>query len=338
MPPTDHLRVADFGTVSPLRSQTLWHAIADGVSAGGPPTLSFLRPRRPYVSIGYHRRMSEVDVDECARRGWPVYRRMVGGGPVYLDDGQLFFQITVPMRAVPPSRPRALRWLLAPVIDAYRAVGVDAEIDDRLEIVVGDRKVCGYGAGQIGDAAIVVGNLIETFDHDAAAAVLRVPSPEARAELARLMRRYVAATPADPAAFRDAAIAAFAARRAVEPRAGELTGTELTRLDELDRRFVDPAWLAGPDRPAPAAWQVKVRAGVFAFAASDGRTTIMAGVDGGRLVGVRLSDPTLNGATAAVQSSLLGLDLASAATTLENSGAGGRRLSSLLRLAEPRRS
>lgn len=338
MAPTEHLRVADFGTVTPLRSQTLWHAIAYGVSGGGPPTLSFVRPEHPYVSIGYHRRTSEVDTDECARRGWPVYRRMVGGGPVYLDEGQLFFQITMPMSAIPPSRPRALRWLLAPVVEAYRAVGVDAEIDDRLEIVVGDRKVCGYGAGQIGDAAIVVGNLIETFDHDAAASVMQAPSHEARAELVRLMRRYVAATPADASSFRDAAITAYSTHLGMPPLAGMLTSTELEHLDELDRRFVDPTWLAGHDRPEPSAWQVKVRAGVFAFAATDGRAQIVVGVDGGRLIDVTLSDPGLNGATAKLQNTLIGLDLASATATLEKAGVEGRRLSSLLSLAEPRRS
>jgi len=337
MIPADHLRVVDFGTASPLRSQTLWHAIAYGVSAGGPPTLSFVRPEHPYVSIGYHRRPSELDTEECARRGLPVYRRMVGGGPVYLDAGQLFFQITMPISAIPASRPRALRWLLGPIVDAFRAAGVDAEIDDRLEIVVDDRKVCGYGAGQIEDAAVVVGNLIETFDHDAAASILRTPSHEARAELTRLMRRYVAATPADPSSFRDAAIAAYSTQLGMQPRPGTLSSTELSHLAELDSRFVDPTWVAGPERPDPRAWQVKVRAGVFVFAATDGRAQIVAGVDGGRLVNVTLSAPALNGATTTLQNSLIGLELAAATTTLENSGAEGRRLSSLLSLAEPRR-
>ena len=40
----DLLRVIDFGRVTPLRSQTLWHAVAYGVSDGAPPTLSFTRP------------------------------------------------------------------------------------------------------------------------------------------------------------------------------------------------------------------------------------------------------------------------------------------------------
>ena len=76
------LRVIDFGSVTPLRSQTLWHAVAYGVSAGAAPTLSFVRPSAPYVCLGYHRDLEEVDQEYCRSHGLAVYRRMVGGGPV----------------------------------------------------------------------------------------------------------------------------------------------------------------------------------------------------------------------------------------------------------------
>jgi len=261
--------VLDFGRVSPLRSQTLWHAVAAGVSAGASPTLSFLRPAEPYVCIGYHRRLDEVDLGECERRGLPVYRRMVGGGPVYLDDGQLFFQITVPASSVPPMRTTAMQRLLAPAVTAFRDCGVDAELDAAGEIVVGDRKVCGHGAGQLGDAVVVVGNLIERFDHDAATAVLHAPSPAARAEVLRLMRRYVAPTAVDAGAFRDAAVRAYGAALGLRPQVGALTRVERERLDELDGRFADPAWVQGPDRPAPKRWEVKIRAGVSVVEVAD---------------------------------------------------------------------
>jgi lipoate-protein ligase A len=331
------LRVVDYGGATPLRSQTVWHAIAHGVSEGSPPTLSFVRPDAPYVSIGYHRRLGEVDLDTCSRRGWPVFRRMVGGGPVFCDSGQLFFQISVPAASVPPARRSALRWLLEPTVEAFRAAGVPAELDHRLEVVVGDRKICGYGAGQIGSAAVVVGNLIETFDHEAAASSLRTPSATARAELERLMRRYVAATPADPRVFRDAAVAAYSRSLGLDPETGELSEIEQCRLAELDLEFVDPAWLEGADRPAPTGWQGKVRSGVWVFAAADGATELTVGVDDGRLVSVHLSDPALNGATAPLEDSLVGRDLVGAVSALEQAGPPGVRLADLLGRADPRR-
>ena len=256
------LRVVDCGRVSALRSQTLWHALAYGVSAGAPPTLSFMRPSRPYVGLGYHRRLDEADLDACAAAGLPVFRRMVGGGVVYLDEHQQFFQIILPAAAVSRSREQALRTLLAPAVTAFRAVGVPAELDDGGEIVVGEAKICGHGAAQIDDAVVVVGNLIERFDHTAAARILALPE-HVRVEVTRLMERYVLATPADPTAFRSAAIAAYAEALGLEPAPGEMSPYERERLVELDEKFRSPDWLRGPVRPAPQAAQVKIRAGVY---------------------------------------------------------------------------
>ncbi len=256
------LRVVDFGRVSALRSQTLWHALAYGVSAGGPPTLSFMRPSRPYVGLGYHRHMEEADLAACAEAGLPVFRRMVGGGVVYLDEHQQFFQICLPVAAVPRSREAALRRLLEPAVAAFRGAGVPAELDAEGEIVVGDAKVCGHGAAQIDDAVVVVGNLIERFDHTTAARVLALPD-NVRAAVVRLMERYVLATPADPAAFRSAAIEAYAEALGLEPVPGALSAYERERLLDLDDKFRSPEWLRGPLRPGPQRPQVKIRAGVY---------------------------------------------------------------------------
>lgn len=327
------LRVLDFGRVSALRSQTLWHAVAYGVSAGAPPTLSFARPSDPYVSIGYHRRLDEVDLDACREAGLPVFRRMVGGGPVYLDDGQLFFQITLPVAAVPPARLRALRLLLEPAVRAFRAAGVAAVLDDDCEIVVGDRKICGHGAGQIEDAVVVVGNLIGRFDHAAASRVLRTPDVETGAEVARLVRRYVSATPADPVAFRDAAVRAYARTLGLHADPGDLTAHEERTLAELDRRFVDPEWVRGPERPVPAVWRAKIRAGVSVTRVAEGPTRVTVSLRHDRILEARVVDPELNGSTDAVQHALRGLPLAEAPGALARFGPPGERLSVLLTAA-----
>jgi lipoate-protein ligase A len=187
---------------------------------------------------------------------------MVGGGVVYLDEHQQFFQICLPVGAVPRSREAALRRLLDPAVAAFRAVGVPAELDADGEIVVGEAKICGHGAAQIEEAVVVVGNLIERFDHTAAGRILALPE-DVRAEVIRQMERYVLATPADPAAFRAAAVAAYGETLGLEPRQGALSDDERERLVELDDRFQSADWLRGPFRPAPQRPQVKIRAGVY---------------------------------------------------------------------------
>ncbi|MDH3192739.1 MAG: hypothetical protein OEM40_00330 [Acidimicrobiia bacterium] len=337
MEPADTLRVIDFGSVSPLRSQTLWHAAARGVSDGSPPTLSFCRPNGPYVGIGYHRRLAEIDLDWCSRRNVPVYRRMVGGGPVYLDSGQFFFQISLPLSSVPPSRPKALRFLLEPAVEAFTSCGIEAHLDERLEVTVGDRKICGYGAGQIGDAVIVVGNLIETFDHASAAAILRTPSPTARAELDRLVNRYIAATPADPDRFQRAAVEAYSDALGLRPEYGALNETEHSHLAELDELFADPVWLQGQERPSRPGWQAKVKAGVWLFEASRDGTALTLGIDGDQILSAAVADPDLNGQADELAASLVGQPIEALRSRLATAGRPGRRLGRLWELAEPGR-
>lgn len=324
------LRVVDFGSAPPLRSQTLWHALARGVGAGGPPTLSFVRPSRPYVCVGYHRRLDELDLAACERRKLPVYRRMVGGGPVYLDADQLFFQVCLPAHQVPAHRQRALRLLLEPAVSAFRAVGVDAELDAHGEIVVGDRKVCGHGAAEIEGAVVVVGNLIERFDHRAATDVLRTPSPEARRLLLRLTRRYLAATPCDPGLFQQAAVAAYAEALGLEARPGCLADVEHDAVAELDRRFEDRSFREGPTRPPPAAWQVKVRAGVCTFEARQGPSRVLGALVGDRLRHVQLFDAALDGSARGVARRIEGRPLVQAPALLGPLGAPGLRLARAL--------
>jgi lipoate-protein ligase A len=334
------LRVIDFGENSPLRSQTLWHGIAYGVSAGEAATLSFTRPVTPYVCIGYHRGIDEVDQDYCRQNALPVLRRMVGGGPVYLDKGQLFFQICLAARAVPAARRQALRMLLEPAVTAFRTVGVPASLDDELEICVGDRKICGHGAGQIDDAVVLCGNVIETFDHDRAARVLAIADPAQRGQTLALMRRFVAATPVDPARFQAAMISSYAAALGLVAAAGELTGLERTAVEELDEKFESAAWLAGPDRPAPRAGaeprarQVKVRAGVWTFAAKRDGAEVAASIVRGSVEQVRLRVGGLNGSTREAERAIRGIPLHSVAQVLGGFGEPGRRLAAAFVTAE----
>jgi lipoate-protein ligase A len=333
--------VIDFGSSPPVRSQTLWHAIAYGVSAGAPATLSFTRPAAPYVCLGYHGRTDEVDMGYCRENGLPVLRRMVGGGPVYLDADQLFFQICLPVGAVPAFRSQALRMLLEPAVAAFRAVGVPAGLDDDLEICIGDRKVCGHGAGQLDEAVVVVGNLIERFDHGRAARVLSFASPFQREQTLALMRRFVAPTPVDPVAFQAAMLRAYAAGLGLKAVPGELTEAENVALARLDKQFTSDRWLAGPSWPAPGdptgprARQVKVRAGVWTLGATYDGGEVAAGVVRGTVQGAKLYDRELNGLAQQAERAVEGVPLGAVAAVLARFGDPGRRLAEAFAAAGP---
>lgn len=295
------MRVIDFGEVTALRSQTVWHALCRSMRPGDAPVLSFVQPGEPYVCLGYHRDLAEVDTEYCRTSGLPVMRRMVGGGPVYCDADQIFFQITVPAHAVPARRSTALAGLLTPAMRALRSLGVDAVLDRFGEISVGTAKVCGHGAGQLGEGVTVVGNLISGFDHERAARVLRL-DPRVRSVVVELMRRYVAPTAVDPGDWKAAMVAEYSAQFDSAPRPGTLTAEEDAELERMDLRLADADFLAGMPRPSRPVRTVKVRAGVWVhdwqgdgervvLGVADGRVELASGRE--HLVGMDLDDARL---------------------------------------------
>lgn len=271
------MRLLDLGTLSALRTQTTYHALARGVSAGAPDTLCLMSPSEPYVCLGFHRSFAELDMAEVRRRGLPVLRRQLGGGPVYLDPGQLLFQVVVHASRAPTSVERAYRLLLGPAIEAFRSLGVDASLQGVNDICVGGRKLSGTGMARIDDAVVCVGNMIFDFDHDAMAAVLALDD-DARAAFAALQRRLLTTLhrelgrPVSRAEATGALVGAYERGLGTELVPGELTDVERRAVAELDETFTSAEWLEEHlTDPRPVAIrQAKVRGGASVFVARAG--------------------------------------------------------------------
>jgi lipoate-protein ligase A len=173
------MKINRLGTVGWQDSQLLYHA----QPRLGREGLNLLSPGSPYVCIGYFQDVEqEVDLSMCRENGIPVFRREVGGGAVYLDGEQLFYQLVLHRdNPLVPAGWEAFyrRFLQAPVA-AYRALGIPAEYRPVNDIVANGRKVSGNGAGQIGDYLVLVGNLIVDFDYEMMARVLKVPDEKFR--------------------------------------------------------------------------------------------------------------------------------------------------------------
>jgi lipoate-protein ligase A len=274
------VRTIDFGSTSAVRSQSVWHALAAGMGPGDRPVLSFVQPDEPYVCLGYHRALAEVDTEYCRAHGLPVLRRMVGGGPVYLDAQQHFFQVSLPSSAVPARRSAALAQLLSPAVAALRSLGVPAVLDPFGEISRDGAKVCGHGAGQVRDGVTVVGNLITGFTHERATRVLRL-SRQVRGEVLGLMRSYVSATPVDVDRWKDAMTREYASHFGTASRPSRMRPDEEEHLARYDRLLADPGFVAGHERPRRAVRTVKVRAGVWVHEWRRGRRRVVVTVADG---------------------------------------------------------
>jgi lipoate-protein ligase A len=315
------LRVIDAGSVSAWRSQALWHGIAGAMDGADAPVLSFCRPAEPYVGIGYHRRLDELDLAACRRLGLPVLRRQIGGGPVYLDSDQLFFQLTLPVRAAPRAVSRLYGELLRPAVAALRALGVPASLAGTNDIVAGARKLSGTGAGQIGEAVVLVGNVMFAFPHERMSEVLAFPDEEMRTEFLELLRAELGTLPAlDPLELRQQLIDRYAVALDAVALPDGLRADERSQIERWEARLRDPAWLAGPDLASAGGRQVKIRAGTWLYDGARDSVDVRLRVRDGRIDRAAVSAPSLNGLGARLAQALIGVDAAPAAVAARLSG------------------
>lgn len=279
--------IVSLGTVDAIDSHALWHAYAHTCRH---PTLIVARPRSAYVSLGFQRHHSELDWATIRAHDLVAVRREVGGGPVWLDERQLFFQLVIPREdvAVGARGPRLAAVMLSHIARAWHSLGLITDLDRHGEIVLDGRKLCGHGAGEIGSSVVIVGNLLEDFDPQRAAGILAL-SEVARQEATELMRDHVG----PPAALHvDDDVFAACLVDALTDLLGKPHATWLEVDDALLEHYRSPlierdesSWLR--PRPSPKHRTVKIRAGLWLHDVEIGGRRVTLTVREGTLVRLR---------------------------------------------------
>jgi lipoate---protein ligase len=244
------IRLLDLGTVDPVRSQTIYHAVGYAMTEASPDTIVLVSPDAPYVSIGRHQDVDrEVDLAVCAELGFPVIRREVGGGAVYLDGNQLFTQWIFAAEHLPATVEDRFTLYCDILVQAYRALGIEAAYRPVNDIHVNGRKIGGTGAARMDRAEVLVGSLMFDFDVLTMSRVLKVPSEKFRDKVFQTMSEYMTTmrrelgTPPDRSVVVEAYVAACSAAlgRPIEP--GEVRPDEIELAERLDERFASREWL-----------------------------------------------------------------------------------------------
>ncbi len=258
----------NLGTVPWLDSQLLYHALAYLGREG----LFLLQPGEPYVCLGFHQTAAqEVEADYLAHNKIPLFRREVGGGAVYLDRGQLFYQLIV--RAdrpdVPASKDGFYRRFLEPVVETFRDFGVDAAFKPVNDIIVNNRKISGNGAAEINGMMILVGNFLMDFNYEMMAKSLRVPDEKFRDKVQKSLSDALTTLQrelGDKAPTLEQLSARLIER--FTPLLGELTPREVdadlrAEAERLWReQFSHPDWLTANDRRKTDLRSVRIAEGV----------------------------------------------------------------------------
>ena len=260
------MKLYQLETVSWQDSQLLYHALPRLGREG----LILLSPASPYVCIGYHQDAAqEVDVDYCRQNDIPIFRREVGGGAVYLDGAQLFWQLVIhkdnPL--VPVGKDAFYNKFLQAPIEAYRALGIPAEYKPVNDIIANNRKVSGTGVGEIENHIIFVGNLIVDFDYEMMARVLKVPDEKFRDKVYKTIyenlstiKREIENVPPNDELW-TLMVDKFAATLGPLDAQSKVDDEWRAKTGELAEQFLTDEWLFR-GRPQREERKVKIRAGV----------------------------------------------------------------------------
>lgn len=96
-----------------------------------PPTVRLYRWERPTVSLGRFQKLGDVDLEVCAAEGVDVCRRPTGGRGVLHDDEITYSIVTGVRDGLPRGVSASYRLLCGALVEAYRAMGVSAELTGR---------------------------------------------------------------------------------------------------------------------------------------------------------------------------------------------------------------
>jgi len=327
------IRLLDLGRISPLRSQTVYHAVAHAMTPDTPDTIILVTPSQPYVCIGYHQDLEkEVDLAYCQAHGLPVVRREVGGGAVYLDDGQLFVQWIFHRDSLPTNLEARFALYVRPLVETYQALGIPAYLRPVNDIHVGGKKIGGTGAAQMEGQAglalaeVVVGSLMFHFDKATMARVLKVPSEKMRDKIFESLEQYMTTMQEQIGHLpdRDAVVKRYIAQcsaalgRKIVP--GAWKAAEEAKAVELDALFLSDEWLRQRGRLRQRGVKIHedVKVVEGAFKAPGGLIRATARLHNGVIDDLALSgDFTLFPAAAlvAIEGALCGTHLGPAALT-----------------------
>lgn len=144
-----------------------------------PDTIRFMR-FVPTALIGRHQDLSrEINLDYCAKDGVGVVRRVTGGGAIYLDEGQLGWELVFHRSSLGiPNLADLAAAICNAVAAGLRELGVSAKFRPRNDIEVDGRKISGTGGFFDGDILIYQGTVL--IDMNSAQMVRALNIPEAK--------------------------------------------------------------------------------------------------------------------------------------------------------------
>jgi lipoate-protein ligase A len=215
------MKLLDFTLPTPAENLACDEALLDVCEERGGETLRFWESQALFVVIGYGNRVaSEVNVEECQRRGIPILRRCSGGGTVVQGPGCLNYNLTLrweeggPLASVTSTNQFIMernRTALAQLLGVE--VSVQGHTDLAFREVESSRwiKFSGNAQRRRRRALVFHGTILHCFDLGLIDALLRFPSAQPDYRANRQHTEFVRNIPAAPDPIRAVLRAAWGA-------------------------------------------------------------------------------------------------------------------------------
>jgi lipoate-protein ligase A len=211
-----------------------------------PDTIRFLR-FRPSALVGIHQILShEVRLDYCRSKGIEIGRRITGGGGLYLDEGQIGWELVFDRSSLGHiDLTETTRRICESAALGLNRLGVPARFRPRNDIEVDGRKISGTGGFFDGDTLFYQGTLLIDFDPGEMIAALKVPVEKlTKRDLASArqrvitMREVLGDRPPDLATIYRGLLDGFAEGLGILPQWGDISAYEEQLADRLHREEI----------------------------------------------------------------------------------------------------
>jgi lipoate-protein ligase A len=228
-------RVIETGLRGGRENTALDQALIDARQQGKiPDTIRFIR-FRPSALIGIHQLLShEIKLDYCRSQGIEVGRRITGGGSLYLDEGQIGWELVFDRATFGPlDLAEVTRRICEAFALGLNKLGVPARYRPRNDLEVDGRKISGTGGFFDGSLIFYQGTLLIDFDPGKIAACLNVPAEklakrklDSAAKRVITMREVLGEKLPELQTIYDGLLAGFAERLGIAPQWGAITPFE----------------------------------------------------------------------------------------------------------------
>ncbi len=156
-------RFMDLQDDDPYQHHAYDEAIMAGVASGkSPPTVRLWRVGAPTVSICRAQSLEDLDIDACNKQNVSIVRRRSGGRSEYLSSGDICYSLFFTRETLghdPIDLTKNNELMAAMITRALKAIGIDAELRNKSDILVANKKIGNIAQHRKADAVLIQGKI-----------------------------------------------------------------------------------------------------------------------------------------------------------------------------------